>query len=453
MTQNYLPLLADRLIGRPLMISPGMADFIYSVLEGRINPSAFTGLAPPDPDREPQAPEASRFIGSRSPAANGAMRLNRVHGNTALITVDGALVNRGAWIGANACTGMTSYEGLTALVNEAAADDQIANIVFDINSGGGEATGMFATAAAIRKAAKSKYVIAIVNDTAASAAYGLASAADEIVISPTSVVGSIGIVMMHMDRSAEMAAKGLRPTLIHAGAHKVDGNPFGPLPENVRAAMQRDTLAFYDRFLETVEAGRGKSRLSAKKARETEARVFIGQDAIDAGLADRMASIDDVLAELSRPAKRASTPQRSKAMKPEATNDTPAVTATLNAADHTAIASIVVSQLKAENLTLAPAAAAPSADPVEADRKRAAAVAALPEAQGREALAMQLAAAGMTAEAAKLILAASPIAAAVSAASLLAGGGPEIGANRPEAPKPEAIKAGWAKAFNSNRPR
>ena len=140
-------------------------------------------------------------------------------------------------------------------------------------------------------------------------------------------------------------------------------------------------------------------------------------------------------------------------MKPEATNDTPAVTATLNAADHTAIASIVVSQLKAENLTLAPAAAAPSADPVEADRKRAAAVAALPEAQGREALAMQLAAAGMTAEAAKLILAASPIAAAVSAASLLAGGGPEIGANRPEAPKPEAIKAGWAKAFNSNRPR
>jgi ClpP class serine protease len=76
---------------------------------------------------------------------------------------------------------------------------------------------------------------------AASAAYGLASAANEIVISPTSIVGSIGVVMLHADRSGELAAQGVKPTLIFAGSHKVDGNPFEPLSDAVRADLQQFT--------------------------------------------------------------------------------------------------------------------------------------------------------------------------------------------------------------------
>jgi signal peptide peptidase SppA len=312
MNTRFLPLLADRVLNRPLLIHPGKAETILSVLEGRIT----LGDMAEDP-----RPDASRFKGGYTKPDGRRTQFTRILGDTALITVDGSLVNRGVWIGAY--SGMTSYEGIAAQVDEIAADKDIRRVVLDINSYGGEATGMASLAAKIMALRETRYVAAVVNDVAASAGYGIASAADEIFVSPTSVVGSIGVVMMHIDRSREMEAKGLKPTLIHAGAKKVDGHPFGPLPDNVRADMQKDVLAFYDQFLATVEAGRGysdkrrKSRLTADDARATEADTFIGAEAIERGLADKMASLDDVLSNLSRPGRagvsRNST-TRSKAM-------------------------------------------------------------------------------------------------------------------------------------------
>lgn len=287
---SFLPLLADRVLNRPLLLDPAKAETIFAVLEGRITLGADN--VAPLAEIERASPEASRLVGSYR-RENRPAGLSRKIGNTAVITVDGSLVNRGAWIGAS--SGLTSYEGLTAQIEDAAADREIAGILLDINSGGGEATGMFALASTIRAARASKPVIAFVNDVAASAAYGIASAADEVVVSPTSIVGSIGVVMLHLDRSKEVAAKGITPTLIHSGAHKVDGHPFGPLADDVRARLQADADTFYDRFLETVEAGRG-ARTTAQRARQTEARIFIGQASIDAGLADRMATFAEAVA-------------------------------------------------------------------------------------------------------------------------------------------------------------
>lgn len=455
MSTTVLPRLAERVLGRPLLVTPSLAELIYGVIEGRISPET-AGVAPALLEEAPPAPEASRFIGSRARQGGGA-RLNRVSGSTALITVDGSLVNRGAWVGADICTGLVSYEGIAAQIREAEADDEITSVVLDINSGGGEANGMYATAAAIQRLAKTKYVVAVVNDVAGSAAYGLSSAADEILISPTSLVGSIGVVMLHLDRSAELAAKGVRPTLIHAGAHKVDGHPFGPLPESVREAMQRDAMAFYDRFLETVEAGRGRSRLSAKAARATEARTFIGQDAIDAGLADRMGTVESILAELNRPRRRRATqPKGSKAMKPE--NDT-APAASLSAetiealasATASATATAVTSALEAAGITQKPEASAEKPadadEAVKADRKRMADIRALPEAKGREGAALTLAEQGLSVEAAKATLESLPIAASAPAP---ADRGPqaEICTGSEQKPQAEEIRSGWAKAFN-----
>lgn len=286
---NFLPLLADRVLNRPLLLDPAKAETIFAVLEGRITLGVPFADAP---DANALLPDASRMVGSYR-RDNRPVGLSRKVGNAAVITVDGSLVNRGAWIGAS--SGLTSYEGLTAQIEDAAADREVAGILLDINSPGGEATGMFALAATIRAARGSKPVVAFVNDVAASAAYGIASAADEIVVSPTSIVGSIGVVMLHLDRSKELADKGIKPTLIHSGANKVDGNPFAALSDDVRASLQADADTFYDRFLETVEAGRGQ-RTTAQRARQTEARTFIGQAAIDAGLADRMATFAEAVA-------------------------------------------------------------------------------------------------------------------------------------------------------------
>lgn len=454
MSGNYLPLLADRVLNRPLLVHPDKAATILNVLEGRIVLGAVgDGQA---------APDASRFVGTNDrPDGAGRRRFTRAAGKTAIITIDGSLVNRGAWIGAS--SGLTSYEGIGAQLDEVEAEARaghLENLVIDMNSYGGEATGMYGIAAKVRNLRKRMHVVAVVNDVAASAGFGIVSGADVIVVSPTSLVGSIGVVMMHVDRSGEMSAKGLRPTLIHAGAKKVDGHPFGPLSENVRAEMQKDVLAFYDRFLETVEAGRGKARLSAKKARETEADVFIGQEAIDAGLADRIGTLEDVLAELSRPARAAGMSNKQRSLKMDRDDLPVSAGATETALKAARIEGEAAGKIvgKAEGITEG------KADGVKAERDRIGAIMALPEAEKRQSTALKLALdpAGFASETVKGVLAGLPEEGAPAAASGQAPAqagqqpqtiqqraetGREIGNNGPEPAAPEAAKAGWGKAI------
>ena len=179
----------------------------------------------------------------------------------------------------------------------ALADGTVHSVVLDIDTGGGEAGGITAVAAAIKDLRQSKRVVAVVNDTAASGGYWIASAADEIVVSETSMVGSIGVVVLHVNRAGELQQRGWDATFIHAGAHKVDGHSLGPLQDSVRADVQAAINTLYDGFVKGVAAGRG-ARLSEQAARATEARVYHGQAAIAAGLADRLGTFEGVLAEL-----------------------------------------------------------------------------------------------------------------------------------------------------------
>ncbi|MEX0745684.1 MAG: S49 family peptidase [Phycisphaeraceae bacterium] len=215
---------------------------------------------------------------------------------TAIITLVGEFVNRGAWIGAS--SGLISYEGFKHQIEQAARDPRVRNILLDMESPGGEAVGCFEAAAMVRDAAKVKPVVALVNGMAASAAYALASGATRVIAAPTGISGSIGVVMLHLDFSQLLSAEGIKPTLIFAGAHKVDGNPFEPLPEAVRADFQREIDSFYDQFVGTVAAGR--AGLDEKEIRATEARVYKGAAAVDAGLADAVGTFEDVLAAMAR---------------------------------------------------------------------------------------------------------------------------------------------------------
>lgn len=419
--------IADRVLGRPLLIHPGKAEVILHVLEGRI---ALDGALPP------LSPDASRFIGTRQ-RPDGSSSMSAATNGVALVPIIGSLVNRGAWIGAN--SGLTSYEGLAAQFRELAADDNIHTVVLDMDSSGGEATGMFAAAQAIAQLAKQKQVIAVVNDVAASAAYGMASQAHEIVVSPTSVVGSIGVVLMHMDRSAELEKKGVAVSLIHAGAHKVDGHPLaGPLSDSVRASLQRDVDAFYDQFVGLVGQGRG-SRLTADQARDTEARVFIGKEAVRRGLADRVASLDDVLSAFKATAPGAS--NRSMVSMSEQTNAP------------RADAGITQDQMNA-------AVATARAEGAAAERARIGAIMGHAEAEGREKQALTMALeTDMSADAAAKVLAASPKAAASAPRSPTiaerAAGMEEFGADASQGKPNKAAAAddAWAKVIAKQNQR
>lgn len=293
---NVLPMIADRFLNTPLLIDPSKAAVIYGVLQGRIAPEIEVTMAEIDPDAAAghPDPEATRFAGSHR-RAQGGFSLARRAGGVALIDIEGSLVNRGAWIGAS--SGLVSYEGIAAQIDAALADDEVHSILLDIDSPGGEATGMFAVAQKVREAAAQKRVVAVVNDVAASAAYGIACGASEIVISPTSFTGSIGVVMVHMDHSGELKKKGVKPTILQKGANKTHGHPFGPLTGEAMTSLNQMMTVLYDRFLETVAEGRG-ARLDADAARATEAGIFVGQQAIDAGVTDRIGTFDEVLSEL-----------------------------------------------------------------------------------------------------------------------------------------------------------
>ena len=425
--------IAGRVLNRPLLLHPDKADLILHVLQGRIGIEPL-GTAGPD---------ANRFIGSHR-RESGSIGSMRVQNGVAILPIVGSLVNRGAWIGAN--SGLVSYEGIAAQLREAQADPDVQAILLDIDSPGGEATGMFATANLVRAVNEVKPVLAFVNDVAASAAYGIASAAREIVVSPSSMVGSIGVVLTHLDRSGELEERGVKPTLIHAGAHKVDGHPFGPLSDAVRADLQAEVFKIYDQFVALVAAGRA-GRISADAIRETEARTYLGADAIAAGLADRMASLDDVIAAVSHVPSGARPDRREGPM-------TKTIQSETSVSDVSAIspadmqAAVDAAQTEAH-------AAGVIAGKAEATA-RIKSILTAPEAEGRDAQALVLALeTEMSAGDAAKVLAASPKASPAASIAARAAQEAELGAQTPadHHARAERSAAGWAKAITQANAR
>jgi signal peptide peptidase SppA len=281
--------LAALVYNTPLLITPAKAEVISGVLQAHIE-ARMSGM-PIDRKESERENRPSAFIGETLANESGNGRTPyRVKDGKAIITIDGELVNRGEWVGAD--SGLVSYDGIRHQLAMATKDSRVKSIILDINSPGGEAIGAFDAAAAVRQAAAIKPVTAIANGMAASAAYGLASGATRRIITQDGIGGSIGVVMMHVDMSRALENRGVKPTLIFAGAHKVDGNPFEKLPESVREQMQTEVNHFYDMFVKTVAEG---TKLDEQQIRDTEARIFIGQDAVDSGLFDAIATFEDVI--------------------------------------------------------------------------------------------------------------------------------------------------------------
>jgi signal peptide peptidase SppA len=283
--------IAQRAFNTPLMVDPAKALAFLSGLGPRITGQEITfhGVDLPASAIDLAAlPTRASIFGNdlaQRHQRNGTQPFAMIDG-IAVIEIAGTLVHRGAWIGQS--SGLTSYEGIAAQLQAALADPGVRSIALDIDSFGGEVAGAFDLADRIRAARAQKPVHAFVAEHALSAGYVLASQADRIILPRTGAVGSIGVVALHTDMSGALDQKGIAVTLIHAGAHKVDANPYQPLPEAVHDQMQRELEVVRFLFAETVAAGRG-DRLTHAAALATEAAVFRGTEAIAAGLADELA--------------------------------------------------------------------------------------------------------------------------------------------------------------------
>lgn len=191
-------------------------------------------------------------------------------------------------------SGGTSTEKFAESFREAVADPAIKTIVFDVDSPGGQVDGVPELADEIAAARSQKKIIAIANTTMASAAYWLASQADEIVASPSAMIGSVGVLWPHTEISEAQKQAGIKTTLITAGKYKGEGSPLEPLTSEARAHMQSMVDSTHDQFITAVARGR---RTSQRAVRENfgEGRVFTAQMAMKMGMADRVATLDQVL--------------------------------------------------------------------------------------------------------------------------------------------------------------
>ncbi len=271
---NLRNLAASRLSGRPWAIAPGRLD---ALLAGA---AALTDGS----DLPPWLQEIGRPQG-----------YSVTESGIAVVPVLGPLVARGDWL--TALLGASEYGAVADALSTAADDPAVRGIVLEVDSPGGEVGGLFdlvdAIGASKRQSAKPMWVVA--SESALSAAYAIASAADRLYVSRTGEVGSVGVVAVHLDESGADAMAGLKWTLIHAGARKTDGNPHEPLSPRATAGIQADVDHLYDELIALVAANRG---LSADAVRATEAAIYRGERAVTAGLADRIGTVAQAIADL-----------------------------------------------------------------------------------------------------------------------------------------------------------
>ena len=362
--------------GRPLMIDP----------------ASVQGL--PLMQAIPDAAERPEFLAAASgsePYLDGYVEYHQEAGY-AVIPLQGVMLNRLGY----ASPWAAGYDFLAMAARRLRADPDIKGVIFDIDSPGGMATGVFEAAEEIRQLSAEKPTLGVINGMSASAAYALTSAMGRVVASPSSSVGSIGVVATHMNFGKALDKAGIEVTYIYAGEHKIDGNPTMPLSKDVKTKIEDGVMRIYADFVSTVARNRG---IDEKAVRDTEAQIYDADEALKLGLIDAVGSPRDAIAAfldgLDSPA---NTEENSMTETSAGLEATP-----------TAQTAEIVPEVTPE--AAAPATAAPAGLTADEERARVKAILNCESAKDRTELANYLAfETDMSAEQAQKILAAAPVA-------------------------------------------
>lgn len=391
------PHLAARLFNAPLLVHPGKLDAIIAGLGGRLLGGAVHLDAVAD-----SAGIAPEMFSTRRGTRGDTGYV--VTDGVAVIHASGALVHRSRLDGSSSY--LLGYNELAIQVEDAQADPDVHAILQVWDSPGGEVAGAFEYAQRMHALRGAKPMWAIADSMAASAAYLGGSAFEHLAISSTGYVGSIGVVMRHVDFSRALDNDGIRVTHIFAGSHKVDGNPYEPLPKSVQADMQAEIDGLYAMFVDAVAQHRG---ISAESVRATQAQVYRGMAAVSMGLADRVATTDQLISELS--AQRARTYPAGPSARITATTEGVTMSGTTTQApagaapNAAAAAAPVAATFTQADLDQA------RAEGASAERARVTAILGHAHAAANHGTAMQCISTGLSAEQAGAILATLPAAA------------------------------------------
>lgn len=281
MTEQLYTRVIGALMALPWAILPQKLVVIQELMKLRASGQKLT---PEDVQAamDMQAAVAAR----RAPGAAGV----------AVIPLLGTIVPRGNMLLES--SGATSVQVTAARFREALRDPDIGSIVLDVDSPGGQVGGIEELGREIYEARGQKPIIASVNGLAASAAYWIASAADEVVVTPSGMAGSIGVLMVHQDVSAMLEREGVRMSMVSAGKYKTEGNAFEPLTDEARADWQALVDDYYDLFTKAVARNRGVKVAEVRNG-FGEGRVVTAAQAVSLGMADRVGTFGEVVQRLA----------------------------------------------------------------------------------------------------------------------------------------------------------
>lgn len=272
-----LPLLYGRIFSRPQLVHPETFSNIMFGLQRHFD------MAAPD----------ARALSETLAFSGGEPEYEaEVPGSIAVIGVHGVLVHRQGMF--EGC-GVRSYESLREDIEAAIGNSNVSAILLDIDSGGGECSGLFDFCDWLKANNSEKPIYAFCHDHAYSAAFAIAACAQKIFIGQTGGCGSIGVVSAHVDESGLNEKIGIVITPIYAGNKKVDGWAHAPLSESAKADWQRDVDSIYNVFVNHVAEARS---LDEQVVRDTEAGCYPAVDAVAMGLVDEIASFDQVISEI-----------------------------------------------------------------------------------------------------------------------------------------------------------
>lgn len=216
-----------------------------------------------------------------------------IHNGVAVIPVSGVLMRQLSFFGL--LSGSSAYELLVKDIHTALKNPKVKAIILDIDSPGGEVTGVAELAGAIRKMSAEKPIVAYGTGTIASAAYWIASACQRVVISSTSSVGSIGCMATILDYSTAIERAGVKEYRFISSQSPLKNAE--PGTDEGNAAIQSDVDAIASIFIQDVANFR---QVSVERVASDFGKggCFVGQAAVDAGLADAVGNLEDLIAEL-----------------------------------------------------------------------------------------------------------------------------------------------------------
>lgn len=273
-TAPVVSALYTSVIGQPLLVQAQMGEqLIGGYLHGAVD------ARPP-----------TIVVNEIAPAATGDDGVVTAARNIAVLNISGGLANR--YEGDMCDPGPLSYQELRASFDKVLADPTVEAIVLRIESPGGMAAGCFDLADHIYANRGTKPIYAAVDDYAYSAAFALACAADEVWVTRTGGVGSVGVIAYHVDQSGWDAKVGVKVTAVFSGAHKNDMTPHAPLGEGVQSWLQERMDSTRTLFATSVATYRG---MNVDDVLATEAMVYQGQAGIDVGFADKLGTFSELL--------------------------------------------------------------------------------------------------------------------------------------------------------------